>query len=394
MTEAVRRIVLAFLALSACTDPSECRVLDQQQCDSQGTSVLRCARTDHGLRWQTEPCDPGVPTCVERGGNAFCVAERLGDCDVETFEDSCPDAHTLEDCTSGIRHRIRCLEGQSCGEVPAHAVGEGRPPHASHACFAARDPRDPPALVTYVRGEVQLDGAPAPAVPFRVPAHGVLRLADGARAVVLVQERPSRLEGPGDFDVYERAPEDAVPASWATAIVDVLEHDPPRGVPPEEPLSAPAPSETGVIRLTIGEGTPGASSTLGELTWRCDGAGPCGRTIELRATGTNARVLWRGSGDPGVRYDGPDLEVGETYELRVGDHTYRVETLPPPPVLPLLRAMADWPLQEQMSVVAAVHLWNGSRASAAATLRRTLIELHGRDPETEALLGAYGLARR
>lgn len=389
----MRRILIAFLALTACTDPSECRVLDQQQCDSEGHAVLRCAQTDHGLRWQTEPCDPGTPTCVERGGIAFCVAERLGDCDVATFEDSCPDPHTLEDCTAGIRHRVRCLEGQQCGEVSAEAVGEGRPPHASHACYAARDPRDPLALVTFVRGDAQLDGRPAPAVPFQVPAHGVLRLAEGAHAVVLVQERASRLDGPGDFDVYGQAPEDAVPAPWAAAIVDVLRHEPPRPVPPEEPLTAPAPSESGVVRLTVGEGTPGASNTLGELTWRCDGAAPCGRTIELRASGTNARVLWRGSGDPGLRYDGPDLEVGETYELRMGDRTYRVETMAPPPVLPLLRQIGTWPLPEQMSVVAAIHRWNGSRSAAVATLRRTLIELHGRDADTRALLTAYGVER-
>lgn len=390
----MRRIVFAsFLVLSACGDSTACRQADQQQCDPEGRAVLRCAPTDHGLRWQTEPCDPGTPTCVERGGVATCIAERLGDCDVASFEDSCPDPNTLEDCTAGVRHRVRCLEGERCGEVPAHALGEGRPPRASHACYAPRDPRSPAALVTFVHGEVLLDGAPAPTVPFRVPARGVLRLGEGARAVVLVQERASRLEGPGDFDVYERAPEDALPPAWGATLIEILRRDPPRAVPPEEPLLAPAPSESGVIRLPVGEGTPGASSTLGELRWRCDGATPCGRTLELRATGTNARVLWRGSGDPGVRYDGPNLEVGETYELRMGDRTYRVETMPPPPLRPLLATMADWPLPEQMSVVAAIHRWNGSRAGAAAALQRTHIELHGRSADAQALLDAYGLPR-
>jgi hypothetical protein len=220
-----------------------------------------------------------------------------------------------------------------------------------------------------------------------------LRLGEGARAVLLVHERASRLTGPRDVDLAALAPEDAVPPPWGAAVVELLAREAPRGVSPEEPLTSPAPSESGLVRLALGEGTPGASSTLGELAWRCDEAAPCGRTVELRASGTSARVLWRGAGEPGLRYDGPELELGETYELRVGERTYRVETGAPPPLRPLLATMADWPLPEQMSVVAALHLLSGSRAAAVATLRRTLVELHGRSQDVERLLTAYGAGR-
>lgn len=390
----VRPLVVALLTLSACSSPSTCALEGSQQCDSDGHSVLRCVATDRGLRWQTEPCDPSTPTCVERrGGAATCIAERLGSCEEATFEDSCPDESTLEDCTAGARHRVRCLEGERCGEVPAAAVGEDRPPHATHACYAPRSAEEPPALVTFVSGDVQLGDRAAPPVPFRVPHGTRLRLAAGARAVVLVKERASRLTEPGEVDVYTLQPEAAVAAPWAAALVEILGHEPPRAVSPEEPLLAPAPSEAGLVRLAVGEGTPGASSTLGDIVWRCEGAVGCGRTVELRASGTNARVLWRGSGEGRVHYDGPELERGETYELRLGEHAYRVETLPPPPVRDLLVTMQDLSLPEQMSVVAAIHRWAGSRAAAVATLRRTLVELHGRDRDTQALLEAYGVPR-
>ncbi|MBX3273227.1 MAG: hypothetical protein KF729_23380 [Sandaracinaceae bacterium] len=228
-------------------------------------------------------------------------------------------------------------------------------------------------------------------MPFRVRPGAVLRLGDGARAVVLVGERPSRALGPRELDVFTSMPEDAVPAPWAAALLEILRRDLPRDLSPEEPLRAPRPSEDGLVRLVVGEGVPGASSTLGELEWQCDATVGCARAVELRASGTSERVLWRGHGERRVRYAGPDLERGQTYSLRVGERSYRVETLDPPPLLPLLRATAGWPAPEQMSVVAAVHLLYGSRAAASATLVRTRVEVQGLDPAAEALLRAYGL---
>ncbi len=375
--------------MSACNDPSACTRAGAERCEANGRGVVRCVQTERGLRWQTEPCDPSVPTCVEtRSGAATCIAEGLGACDEASFEDSCPNERTIEDCTAGVRHRVRCADGQRCGEVPGYAIGEGRAAHASHACYTPRDPDAPAPLVTFASGDVSLGDATAPPVPFTVPAGRTLRLAEGARVVVLVKERPSRLEGPTVLRPSELQPEAIVAEPWARALVEILASAAPRQVPPEEPLQAPGPSEDGLVRLTVGEGVPGASNTLGTIAWRC--SGECGRTVELRIEGTQPRVLWRGTGSGSVRYDGPDLELGETYQLRLGERRYRVETVAAPNLRPLLVQMASWPLADQMSVVAAVHRWNGSRAAALNTLRSARLEPRGRDPDLARLLAAYG----
>jgi len=388
MPPAVRTAVLGLLLLTACGSSSACDDEGAAECDRAGRAVRRCARTDHGLRWQTEPCDRSTPTCVERRrGGPTCVAERLGECDGASYRDSCPSEHTLQTCTDGQVARVACVRPEICGEVPAHALGEGRSEGASHACYTPRPDDEPPALVTFVHGDVQVGSEPAGAVPFRVAPGTPLRLGDGAVAVVLVKERPTRLEGPREVDPYTLQPEAAVPAPWAAAVVERLSHDPPEPIPPEETLLTPAPNADGAIHLLVGEGVPGAGETLGTITWRCDEA--CGRTLELRVLGTRERVVWRGNGQRGVRYDGPPLEAGERYELVVGDQRYPIETEAPIDLRPLLASMRGWPLPEMMSVIAAVHRWGGSRAAACAVVDRTVIERNGADPDANALRAAY-----
>jgi hypothetical protein len=392
-------VLAALLLVVACDDEDECHELGTARCAADGHAVERCLPRAEGgadLGWAREACEAPTPRCVERGTRyAACVAEPVGECRLPSFEDRCVDERTLEDCVRfragephGVKHHVRCPEGQRCGEVPPHARGPDRPPNATHACYAPRRRTEPPALVTYVEGTVHLGDEPAPTVPFRVPAGTRLRLGEDARAVVLVKERPSRLEGPGEVDVYERQPEARIPSPAARTVLEALAAEPPAAVPPDEPLLSPAPSEPGVVRLMVGEGVPGASAKLPRVAWRCET--DCGRTVELRAQGSNERVLWRTTGARAVDYDGPDLEAGRTYELRVGDRTYRVRTRPPPDLRELLSAMADWPLHEQMSVVAAVHRWAGSRAAAVEALRRARIESPG-DRDVPSLLEAYGV---
>jgi len=373
--------------MGACNDPAACTQVGVERCEANQRTIVRCVQTARGLRWQGEACAADVPTCVEtRSGTATCIAEGLGACDPASFEDSCVDERTLEDCTANVRHRVQCNTGDRCGSVPEHAIGEGRPANATHACFTPRDPAAPPPLVTLVIGDVRLAGEPAPPVPFVLTPGATLSLATGARAVVLAKERPSRLEGPRDVRADELQPESAVAPAWAAALEEILASEAPRAVPPEEELQAPGPSEDGLIRLTVGEGMPGASNTLGTVRWAC--SSECGRTVELRANGPRPRVLWRGTGSGSVAYDGPDLELGESYELRLGERIYQVETVPAPNLRPLLMEMARWPIPEQMSVIAAIHRWNGSRAAALNTLRSAQVESRGR--VLSDLLQAYG----
>ncbi|HJL15137.1 MAG TPA: hypothetical protein RMH99_05745 [Sandaracinaceae bacterium LLY-WYZ-13_1] len=387
---------LLALPLLACGDDDECHEAGTARCTEDGRAIERCLPQAEGgadLGWRREACPEATPSCVEHGDrDAVCVAERVGECDFDRFEDRCIDEHTLEDCVAyrageadGAKHRIRCPEGERCGEVPRHALALGRPPNATHACHAPRPRTEPPALVTFTAGSVRLGDEPAPEVPFRVPAGTPLHLGADARAVVLVQERPSRLEGPAEVDVYDRQPEDSVPSPSAQAVIDALAASP-GDVAPEEPLLSPAPSERGVIRLWVGEGMPGASADLPDVRWRCDE--DCGRTVTLRESGRSANVLWRATGERTVAYDGPPLEPGQSYGLEVGDRSYRVETRRPPDVRVLLDATRGWPLAEQMSVIAAVQLRSGSRAAAVQTLWRSLIERPASEP-LRRLLEAY-----
>ena len=383
----MRASIAAFALLAlGCHDPAECATPGAQRCGARGTAIRTCRETPSGLRWRGSACTPPTPSCVERrDGTATCIGEALGSCDEATFEPSCVDEHTLDTCTGTTRHRTRCAEGESCG-----AVSEDR-----FACYAPRPRHEPPALVAYAHGDVRLGDAPAPPVPFRVPEGTTLSIGEDARVIVLVKERPSRLDGPREIDPYTLQPEALAPEAWAEMLVGILAADPPREVPPEEPLYAPAPSEDGLVRLFVGEGLPGASTTIGRIAWRCAEAGPCARTLELRAQGTNERVVWRGNGEPGVRYEGPDLEPGETYQLRVGEREYRIETSRPPDLRPLLAAMRGWSLADRMAVVAAVHRWNGSRAAAAETLRRGVgMDTARSDAQLRELLEAYGAEGR
>lgn len=390
------RVLPLVLLLTACGSSNECADEGAFRCSDDGHAVRECRRTTNGaLAWDTQPCADRTPTCLEAGPTrAVCVAERLGECDPEEFTDSCVDATTLEDCVGlaagqpGARHRVRCPAGEVCSEVLADAVGEGRPSGATHACHAPRDASSPPALVTFVHGDVLLGAEPAPAVPFRVPSGTPLRLLEGARAVVLVKERASRLVGPREVDVYELQPEAVTPSPWAAALEEILRRDAPGAAPREEPLLAPAPTAPQEIDLVVGEGLPGASNTLGVIEWACERE--CGRTVQLRNEGANADVLWRATGDRRVRYDGPALEPGRTYELSLGERAYHVRTAAAPSLRPLLASMSDWPLVEQMSVIAAIHRWSGSRAAAVAALQRTHIERHRVDVDVRALLSAYG----
>jgi len=389
MQPAVRvTVLLGLLCLTACGSSNECEEEGATECDRSGRAVRTCASTSDGLRWQSEVCGERTPSCVEqRGGTATCVAESLGECDGASYHDLCPDEHTLQTCVDGQIRRMVCADGEVCGEVPAHALGEGRSENASHACYAPRVPNEPPALVTFVHGDVRVGSAPAGTVPFRVAPGTALRLGEGAVAVVLVKERPTRLEGPREVDPYELQPESDVPAPWAAAVIDRLSNDPPEPIGPEETLLTPAPNADGTVHLLVGEGVPGASETLGIIAWRCDDG--CGRTLELRALGSRERVIWRGNGEGRVRYDGPALEAGERYELVVGEQRYPIETEPPTDLRPLLASMRGWPLPETMSVIAAVHRWGGSRAAAVAVTVRTVIERHGADEDANRLRAAY-----
>ncbi|MBX3273226.1 MAG: hypothetical protein KF729_23375 [Sandaracinaceae bacterium] len=128
-----RFALVIALAVSGCSDPSSCPTPGVARCDGAGGAVERCVATERGPRWQTEPCAARNPRCVERAGTASCVAERLGDCDEATFEDSCPDEHTLEDCAAGARHRVRCAEGERC-ERSDLTRAKNRQLTTRHAC--------------------------------------------------------------------------------------------------------------------------------------------------------------------------------------------------------------------------------------------------------------------
>ena len=391
-------VVLACTtALTACEDRSACTERDALRCSADGRALERCAPIEGGaLHWASVPCPTTTPTCAAGGPReAVCVAERVGECRFQGYVDRCVDEHTLEDCAAfrpdapaGVLHRIACPGRERCGEVPAHAIAEGRASTATHACFAPRARVTPEAIVTFVHGDVRLGDRPAPPVPFRVPPRTRLHLAEGARVVALVKELPLRLAGPGDVDVYEQQPEDVVPTEEAARIVAILSRPPPPSVPPAEPLLSPAPSETGLVRVLLGEGVPGASANLPPITWQCEQ--DCGRTIELRSADHTDRVLWRGMGERTVIYAGPELEPDRTYELRVGERTYRVETQRAQSYRELMARMQDWPLVESMSVVAALHVWGGSRSAAVALLQRTHIERLRADLDVMALLAAYG----
>ncbi|HBQ11910.1 MAG TPA: hypothetical protein DEF51_12425 [Myxococcales bacterium] len=393
------RFALALLCLAGCDD-SRCDTRNAARCTDEG-DLERCAPNRYGgLEWQTQPCEGLTPTCVPHGEDeAVCVGERVGDCDLASFEDRCVDAQTLEDCaaygpgaTAGALHRVRCEEGTRCGEVPADAIAEGRAEGARHACYAPRDAFSPPALVTFTHGDVHLGDRPAPVVPFRVPRGTPLRLGEGARAVVLVKERASRLSGPSETDVYTLQPEAVVATSEAQGIEAMLAHDPPRAVPPETSLLSPAPSEARLVRVWVGEGVPGASARLPDIAWRCDA--DCGRTVTVRQVHPEPRTIWRGTGERAVDYDGPALVPGHRYELVLGEEVYRLEAAAAPRLDALMTSMRGWPLAEQMSVLAALHRWGGSRAAASMALLRAHIEAQRADPDIRALLADYGIPVR
>ena len=59
-----------------------------------------------------------------------------------------------------------------------------------------------------------------------------------------------------------------------------------------------------------------------------------------------------------------------------------------------MTSMRGWPLAEQMSVLAALHRWGGSRAAASMALLRAHIEAQRADPDIRALLADYGIPVR
>lgn len=367
------------LGLVACDDPNACSELGASRCADEHTlEVCSSPGEEVEARWTRGACPERTPECLERGASAAeCVADAIGSCDFATFEGGCVDERTLDDCEQvgdeGVRRHLRCPDPERCGEVPPHALGEGRPPRARHACYTPR-PRDaPPAQVTMLTGEARLDGEPPPPVPFRVLPDQRLELSEGARAVLLVKERASRVSTPGEVDPYALQPESPVPTAEAAALTRALAASGAEAPSPDEPLLAPTPNAGNLIRLVVGEGMPGASATVRRFAWRCD-EGACGRTVALRQTAPVERMIWRGMSEREVAYEGPELEAGARYELTLGEHRYRVETMAPLRIGELLESMAGWPVAERLSVVAAVHVARGSRAAAVETIERGLMD--------------------
>lgn len=386
------RCCLTFaLLLVACDDPDACEEIGASRCAGEGTLEV-CAQSGSDARWTRGACPEGTPTCVEHGASeATCVGEQVGECDFDSFEGGCVDESTLDDCVRlgdgpGSRQHVRCAPRERCGEVPEDAMPEDHPPRMRHACFTPRPPNAPPALVTYVYGEVALDGEQPPAVPFRVEPGQRLRIADGARVVLLVKEHPSRITGPDEIDPYAFQPPRPTPTPEGAGVVDSITGEPPPALSPDEPLLEPAPTEGGLVRLIVGEGVPGASARIHRFAWRCED--DCGRTVELRQTQPVDRVIWRGNGERELDYEGPALEPGARYQLSLGEHTYRVEALQPRAMRELFTTMADWPEVDRTSVVAAIHLHRGSRAAAVQALRGSARHFP-RDPELRALLRQY-----
>lgn len=384
-----RWLSLALL-LVACDDPNACEEIGASRCADESTLEI-CAEGSSGTRWTRGPCPDGTPTCMEHGASeAICVGESVGECDYETFEGGCHDETTLDDCVqlgqNATRQRVRCSPGQRCGEVPEDSLPEEHPPRMLFACYTPRPPHEPPAIVTFVHGDVQIAGEAAPPVPFRVRPGQRLTLAAEARVVLLVKERASRVTGPDEIDPYAFQPARPTPTPQGAGVVDAITGDEPPALSPDEPLLEPTPSAGGIVRLIVGEGVPGAAARMRRFRWRCDD--DCGRTVELRQTQPIDRVVWRGNGERELAYDGPPLEANARYQLRLGEHTYQVEALQPRAMSEILGEMADWPDVDRASVVAAIHLYRGSRAGAVLALR-SHSEHAPRDAELRALLERY-----
>ncbi|MGE0789669.1 MAG: hypothetical protein AB7S26_28610 [Sandaracinaceae bacterium] len=391
-----RLVALALgLMVAACDDASRCSEARAARCADEHTLEV-CDGAGGDLRWTRGACPTDTPVCAEQGASAaVCVTELTGSCDADHFETQCLDEHTLDDCvryregaSEGARQRVRCREGEVCGEVPPDTLLAGRPVGATHACYAPRPREAPPALVAFLVGGATVAGRPAPEVPFRVMPGEHLVLEAGARAVVLVKERASRLSGPSDTDPYVLQPQRNVPSEEARALVEILAGEPPPPAIAEAALYDPAPSTRDVVRLTVGEGMPGASSTIRRFAWRCGDDEGCGRTVELRRVAPEQGVLFRGNGARELAYEGPGLEAGARYELSIGEHRYRVETLPVISLRELMASIAEFPVVEQLAVLAAVHLYRGSRAAAVEVLQRGLMDRR-RDPELLRLIEIY-----
>jgi len=161
-----------------------------------------------------------------------------------------------------------------------------------------------PALVTSASGQVEVitagKAAAASSPPFAVQGDQVLRLAEGASVLILNQGSAQQLKGPAEVKVSSLASAGAAKGSAQSALSSLLQKD---------ASTARVGGTRGVADKYLLR--PVESSPLLKLRsiqWPATGTSTMVAVLEMM---TNDEVVWSGTGDGEVSYDGEPLPPGE-----------------------------------------------------------------------------------
>jgi len=244
-----------------------------------------------------------------------------------------------------------------------------------------------PVVVTTVRGEVTLgSGEALGAPPALIPEGQTLTVPAGGTVILLWQGSALKFDGPCEVNPAALEAPDEGRSEQASALQGLLTR--------QGSTSRPAASRGGG---TASLARPVAGLTLlglGDVRWSCEGCGEIDVVVEDAREET---VVWSGSGDGLVRYDGPALEPG-SYYLRLGgvDHLFRVTAADHAADVALAldaaeavaATLPDDDPAARVGIAAAVLLHEGLITDALYRVDRALAD-HPDDPHLKQMLVDY-----
>ena len=173
----------------------------------------------------------------------------------------------------------------------------------------------PPTLVTLADGPVTRAGEAVPDAPFVLDAGQTLTLGEGATVIVLHDGAATRLRGPRTVD----------PAALEAPSV--------AGNPAQSALGQVLTREVSYRRAGASRGgdlslvrpVPGGTVLgLHDVAWRCEGCGE--QTVQVHDFLAD-KVVWTGSGEGRLGYEGPALTPGP-YLVTVGGRDFSITVAP------------------------------------------------------------------
>ena len=234
-----------------------------------------------------------------------------------------------------------------------------------------------PAMVTASNGGVTLEGEDAPPAPYILNEGSALKLESGASIVVLYEGAATQVKGPATVRVGDLAGATVSDGDDALAALgDLMERT-------TSVASVGATRATGELTLT----RPLSGSTVIQpavIDWSCSDCGT--QTVEIISF-LDDEVVWTGSGEHHLVYDGPELSPGP-YAVKVGAYEFSFKVAKSPEVATVeaavgaaKAAVSNLDVASATSVISAVYL----QADMPAEALRTVDEAIAANPDNAEL---------